>query len=147
MLAVACTGDGNVRHEFKNQGLLCLFPASESMGAPVEPGASVRTYAADKPVNVAVQFLTCLPACSSQVVATCSIDPSSGTLQITSNGSLEAPSSNIGCTGECRFFIAHCATASLPAGSYTFQHGTDTLALTVPSSGTPPCIGAPANTN
>jgi hypothetical protein len=148
MLAVACTS-GSVRHEFKNQGLLCLFPASETMAAPVESGATVRTYAADQPVNVAVQFLTCLPCGTEQLMATCSIDASSGTLQVTSKGSFEQvdPPSNMVCVGICRFFVAHCATASLPAGAYTFKHGTDTLSLTVPSSGETPCIGAPAASN
>jgi hypothetical protein len=142
--ASGCGGDGSVTHTFKNEGFLCLYPAAETTSAPATFDRSVRTYAADQPVNVAVQFNACLSSsCSKKPMATCSIDASGGTLQVTSDGSFVDPASNIGCTGDCRFLIARCTTASLPAGSYTFKHGTDTLALTVPSSGPPPCVGGP----
>jgi hypothetical protein len=145
-LAVACTS-GDARHEFKNQGRLCLYPASETTGAPAVPDGIVRTYAADQPVNVAVQVVDCLSPCSKRPTASCTIDASEGTLRVSSSGSFEAPDSNIGCTAACVFLIAHCATASLPAGAYTFEHGADTLALTVPSSGGLPCVGAAATAN
>jgi hypothetical protein len=138
-------GAGSVPHAFKNEGTLCVYPASETMGAPGFPTGGVRTYAADQPVNVAVQFNTCLSSsCSRNPIASCTIDASNGTLQVTSSGSYETVDNGGACTADCRFLIARCTTASLPAGSYTFKHGADTLALTVPSTGPPPCVGGPA---
>jgi hypothetical protein len=133
-----------VRHDFKDIGFLCLYPASDSTSVPSNPDRTVRTYGADQSVNVAVQFPTCLSSsCSKHPMATCTVDASNGALRVTSSGSFDDPSSNNGCTGDCRFLIARCTTEILAAGTHTFQHGMDTLAFTVPSTGAPPCVGGP----
>jgi hypothetical protein len=135
---------GSVAHELTNQGTLCVYPASETMTVPGFMDNIVRAYVADQPVKVAVRFPVCLStSCSRQPMAACTVDASNGTLQVTSKGSYVELDHSNGCTGDCGFLIARCTTASLAAGNYTFKHGTDTLAFTVPFTGPAPCVGGP----
>jgi hypothetical protein len=132
--------------EFHDEGRLCVYPATETQGVPVlqrpDAGGEAFTYAAGEIVNVAVQFPACLSSsCSIERAAICTVEAIGGTIRVTSTGSYREVDTSGACTGDCGFLIARCATTALAAGSYSFQHGSDQVALAVPFTGDPPCVG------
>jgi len=136
--AGACAGE---RHEFHDQGRLCIYPADPSQSGS-DPGT--YKYLAGEPLDVAVSFATCLP-CSQESAAGCGVLTDTNPLRVTSDGSfVEKSGFAISCNDACFPFTGHCPTRALEAGTYTFVHGTDTLELTIPSEGPPPCVGQPA---
>jgi hypothetical protein len=129
--------------ELSNQGKICLYPAGENTGVPAVADTTLRSYAIDQPVNVAVQFPACLSSsCTQDRMASCTVAGASGALQVTSSGSYTTINAAM-CTTDCGFLIARCQTPALPAGTTTFQHGTTTLTVTLPFTGPAPCAGDP----
>jgi len=146
-LASACVDGGSEAREFRNVGKLCLYPASETQtvpgfGAPID-SLSFRAYQADQPINVAVHFPTCLSqSCSVDRQASCTAAFASGSSQnlvISSYGSFEQKTHGA-CTADCGYLIARCSSPALAAGDYTFEHGSVSTRLTIPSTGPPPCV-------
>jgi hypothetical protein len=146
---VACSDQQTVT--FRNSGRLCLYPAAETGGIPqlesVPIDHGIRTYGAGEPVNLAVQFQTCLSSsCSSDIQTSCTVSPAPGSadrLIVESYGSFRQKTSGA-CTDDCRPLIARCTSAALAAGNYTFQHADVSVPLTVPESSPAPCADAPA---
>jgi hypothetical protein len=133
---------GNSVSTFKDEGVLCVLPPSDTTSSPGFPTGAQGTYAADQPVNIAVQFETCFSSsCTRNRMASCTVTAAGNTLTVTSSGSFETVDSANGCTADCGFLIARCSTASLAAGTYTVKHGAETLTFTIPSAGAAPCVG------
>jgi hypothetical protein len=141
-LWVAGCGGDTQAHHFSNEGRLCLFPGTET--DPSTLGQSPRSFVADQPVKLAVQFPVCLSSsCSKDPVTSCTVTASGTSLQITSSGSFNEVTTGA-CTTDCRTLVASCSTANLPTGTYTFTHGGQQVSLTIPSTVAPPCVGAGA---
>lgn len=134
----ACTDE--IPHHFQNEGKLCVYPVGV-YGDPATAVAQSYTYAADASFNVVAAFQWCLSgSCSRDPVTSCSVAENGGELQVTSEGSYVELDKDI-CTTDCMRFAATCATPVLAPGEHVLHHGADTLVLTLPSSGPPPCTG------
>jgi hypothetical protein len=134
----ACTTE--TPHHYQNEGKLCVYPA-DVYGDPASAAVQSYVYAADSSFNVVVAFKGCLSgSCSRDRVTSCSVAETGGEFQVTSEGSYVELDKDT-CTTDCMRFAATCTTPTLPAGDQVFHGGADTLVLTLPSAGPPPCAG------
>jgi len=142
-LAMSCGGcSGQTLRQFSNEGMACLYPASNTTGIPSVPDDSGNSFAAGEAVNVAVQFRVCLSSsCSKDAMASCSVTRSGNTFRVVSSGSFVEHTGSGACTDDCGLLIARCSTEPLPAGSYRFEHGQTSRTLDVPYTMPSVCFG------
>lgn len=130
--ASAC--DGRVLH-IVDHGQLCVTPGGDSGSNPTEP----RDYHADEALEVWVSFAACLTSKASDPTTSCGVEQTGNSFVVTARASYfdtDHPKTT-GCWG----LQTRCETAAVPAGTYTFEYGGNSLELVVPSSGPVPCVG------
>jgi hypothetical protein len=138
MAVAACTAE--IPHHYQNEGKLCVYPTGVD-GEPASAVVQSYAYAADSSFDVVVAFKGCLSgSCSRDRVTSCTVSETGGELQVTSEGSYVELDED-SCSADCIRFAATCTTPALAAGDQVFHHGADTLVLTLPSTGPPPCTG------
>ena len=126
-------------HSFKDQGKICLFPEGTAPGNAFAPPMSV-SFPPDRGLVITVQAPSCLSgSCDKDRQAACTATVNGQVIIVTSSASWHRE--GMTCTLDCGALVARCTTAPLPAGTYVIQHGGETLPVTIPSSGTPPCAG------
>jgi hypothetical protein len=143
-LGLAACEVGDTIERFRNEGVLCVYPDAAGRDSSPFVGPEPRTYPADRPLFLSVDFSTCLSSsCTRDPRATCSVAVTSpGVLQVTSEGSYRNTGGGLSggpCTADCGRLIARCETPVLSAGTYHVRHGSDDLAVTLPFTGPVPC--------
>lgn len=140
-LCAACsdgTGGQAISREYANTGRVC---ACAEDNFPFCDGEQQR-FEANQPVFIQFHVTdVCLSSsCTRDREASCTITPNTTGLAVTTAAAYTdvAPLGG-GCTADCGFLSATCATDALPAGDYTITYGTQSIALTIPSVVTAPC--------
>jgi hypothetical protein len=126
--------------EVENAGRMCLH------ASPPDPFLTPgpQSFASATPITVTVELRRCLSSsCDIDPAMTCAIAPITSGLAVTSLATWTRTDDEA-CTDDCGQLAATCTTEPLPAGTFDFLFGGQTLALTVPSdTGEPPCLDVP----
>lgn len=127
--------------EYVDQGRLCVYASP-----PATPfDQNTQEFVADAPIHIMVTHHGCLSSsCTEDRESSCTVDIQGQAITVSSQGGYTDTSGAPfgGCTDDCAVVAGTCSTAALPAGTYTLQHGDDSLTLTIPATAeTPPCVG------
>jgi len=142
LVAAAGCGDKGKDIMVHNVGDLCVYPANATNENPFIADTMPRDYAAGEVANLAVNFQLCLSgSCTTDRQATCTATQSGAVITVDATASYHETGDST-CTTDCRLLMAHCATAPLPEGTYTFSFAHLNTALMVPSTVVAPCIGS-----
>jgi hypothetical protein len=133
---------GEQQRQVDNQGKLCAFPAGTPDMHPELIDPAPREYPADRDIAIAVTFPLCLSSsCSSEAMASCTVQQTGNTLRVTATGSFVEKTAGA-CTTDCGRLTARCATTALAGGTYTIDYAGNTVDLVLPSTVSPPCVGS-----
>jgi hypothetical protein len=140
MALSSCNGNApGERVEYTDEGRLCVYGSQ-----PTPFDQSPQEFVADAPVHVMVTHHGCLSSsCTKDRQSSCTIAVQGAVITVSSQGGYtDTSASSAACTDDCAMVSGTCATAALPAGTYTLSHGGDSLTLDIPSSvAMPPCVG------
>lgn len=119
-LAAALPGCSSV-HEF-DEGTICL----------ADPAAPT-TFVAGGDLELKVILDPCM-GCADSFTAGCSVSQDGDRLILDAHGEWTQKGGAVGCAAVCLELSATCVVRDLPAGTYTIESGSNSIAVTLPSA-------------
>lgn len=138
LAVVACsTEDSAPDVEGDDVGQVCAYA--------LDPGSSdpfgEQPFTAGEPVHFTVTFEECASSCIENLETECTVTVDGERLVVKSSYSYDAPSGDGVCTADCNVIQATCTVGPLEDGTYTVEHGEETMPLVIPeTTGSPPCM-------
>jgi hypothetical protein len=134
-----CGGGKDV--QVKNQGRLCIFPASNPGTGPFPADTTTRQYVGGEALTLSVLFPFCLSgSCMTNRMSSCMAQQTGNTFVVTATASYHETGADA-CTDDCGVLNPQCMTPVVSEGTFTFQYAGGSVDLVVPSTAPAPCVG------